>query len=1125
MTEKEYLKIVNTVDKVIFFRDAQSHEMLFVNKAYEKVWGRSCESLYQNSSSFIDTIYKDDKEKVLKAYNNFLEKGTYQQDYRIIMPDESIKWIRAKTFPIYEDNGSVDKIVGIAEEVTNEKNIEKLLNEIQQLAGIGGWKLNLKTGDVYISDTILELHELPYDYEVCFENIFKLYPTRSRKKIENAYKTLKKTGRSFELKLEYITGNDKVKWIKIIGKAIYQNNEIEQLYGSFQDITRQHESEITIKSLAKFPKENPEPVFRVDYSGKILFSNNKSKKVENYLTQRLPEFVTKDFVDTLKNGENVNKQCKIEPGLFYSITFSPVLTQEYFNIYCRNISEQKKSEEEIIHSQKRFRDVVESSEGYIWEVDDQGNYKFLTPKIKEVLHYSIDELLGHSPFEFMPEEDSQETQKKFWEYIKQGSRFNNLEHRSIRKDKKIIWQSVNGIPMFDKSGKLTGYRGIGVDITEKKEAEQRLNESEKLYRLISENSRDMICLHDPQGRYLYVSKAAKDLLGFTPEEMVGKNPYDFFHPDDAERIKNESHNRAVKGQLENTIQYRMQTKSGNYTWFETSTKPIFDKKGNITNLQTSSRDITYRKKIEMILRKEKERAEMATQAKAQFLSTMSHEIRTPLNAVIGVTHLLHQNNKSPEFTKMLDTLKFSSENLLVLVNDILDFNKIESGQIIFEESEFKLSDLIKSIESSLKYKATEKNLNVYIEYDSSIPQVLIGDPVRISQILNNLTSNAVKFTHEGKITITVKKTKESNDKVQLYFEVTDTGIGIAKDKQQVVFDRFTQASDDTTRKFGGTGLGLAITKQLLSLMGSGINLESEPGKGTRLYFKLKLQKSKKTELPENKALTTDLSEVDMSGIKILVVEDNEVNQFVVSQFLESWNADVDYAINGKEALRKVAGDEYDLVLMDMQMPVMDGYTATRKIRELPDEHYKKLPIIALTASAMLEIRRKIMQSGVNDYISKPFNPKELFYKIAKHSGLSTNVDYIKKESKSPSKSSESVKKTIHKAIINYDNVLQITGSNEEFLKRFITVTGKSFKQFVKDYKIILAEKDYEKYRKLIHRMKPAVETLDYKEFEEELENARTFFNLSNPDKELEQKSIKKFEKLTRQLIEYLDSKI
>ena len=413
-----------------------------------------------------------------------------------------------------------------------------------------------------------------------------------------------------------------------------------------------------------------------------------------------------------------------------------------------------------------------------------------------------------------------------------------------------------------------------------------------------------------------------------------------------------------------------------------ATMEVSDDNDLIHIIQFLHEQITKAKELESQLIEAKEIAERAALTKSQFLSTMSHEIRTPMNAVIGFTHLLLQLDPRPEQMEYLRLLKFSAENLLVLINDILDFSKIEAGKVEFEEADFSIKDLVSNIRLALLQKAAEKNIQLRLLIDHDLPDVVKGDPVRLGQILTNLISNAVKFTKEGKVTIVASLHRKTNDYTLIDFEVSDTGIGIAPDKLGTIFESFSQATSATTRKYGGTGLGLTITKKLLELMDSEIKVKSELGKGSVFYFTLKIKNSAVPFINSNINNNQQHIEVkSLKGVKILIAEDNQINVILAKQYMKLWDVDCDVAENGEIALTLVQTNDYDIVLMDLQMPEMDGYQTTIAIRNLPDQKFKDLPIIALTASAMLDIKDRAFVVGMNDYVSKPFNPDDLYKKI------------------------------------------------------------------------------------------------------------------------------------------------
>ncbi len=379
-----------------------------------------------------------------------------------------------------------------------------------------------------------------------------------------------------------------------------------------------------------------------------------------------------------------------------------------------------------------------------------------------------------------------------------------------------------------------------------------------------------------------------------------------------------------------------------------------------------------------------EKSEKSALAKSEFLSIMSHEIRTPLNAVIGMTNLLMMGNPRPDQKDNLDILKFSANNLLALVNDVLDFNKIEAGKVVFENIKFNLPDLIQNVCGGLKLKAEEKELTFKVSVDPVLrDKVLIGDPTRLSQIVFNLISNAIKFTPSGTVWVTVKVLEDRHNIVNIRFSIKDTGIGIEKENLAMIFEPFTQESITTTRQYGGTGLGLAIVKRLLELQHLHMDVITQPGEGSEFAFSMEFTVS--TEVVPSPLAPNPLQvplQVDsMSNLRVLIAEDNMVNVMLMKKLFSKWGISPTIAENGERAIEMVQYGNFDIILMDLQMPVLNGFDAAMEIRKMRDPKKANIPIIALTASALYDIKERVFNSGMNDYVSKPFKPDELKEKM------------------------------------------------------------------------------------------------------------------------------------------------
>lgn len=482
---------------------------------------------------------------------------------------------------------------------------------------------------------------------------------------------------------------------------------------------------------------------------------------------------------------------------------------------------------------------------------------------------------------------------------------------------------------------------------------------------------------DLNGNWIYLNPAWEKLTGYQVAECLGAPITKFLKYVDVKDRHILDKLLSSKGHKPGAINQILQivTKSQDRRWVDFSISPVGSQDGDSYNGYIGTLvDITQLKEAEFALLEARNKEIKANKAKDEFLSTMSHEIRTPLNIVIGIAHILLMEDPKPEQLENLNALKYSSEHLLGLVNNVLDFNKIESGNLSLERSVFSIQQILEGLQSIFTTKAANKNIKFKIKKDAELPEFLVGDSVRLAQVLNNLISNGIKFTEEGQVVLDIEVEAIHKDSIDLRFEVFDTGIGIPEDKQEVIFDVFTQATLDTTRKHGGTGLGLAICKKLIHLMGSEIQVRSKLGQGTVFQFLLTLGLSEKAATTKH----TSLLEDSVDGLQVLIVEDYDMNVMVLQRFFKKWKVEYDIAENGQVACEKAEQKNYDLILMDLHMPVLDGYDAATTIRKSAKLHNTLVPIVAFSASAGGDVKEKIRHFGMNKHISKPFNPRDLF---------------------------------------------------------------------------------------------------------------------------------------------------
>jgi signal transduction histidine kinase/DNA-binding response OmpR family regulator/Flp pilus assembly protein TadD len=493
------------------------------------------------------------------------------------------------------------------------------------------------------------------------------------------------------------------------------------------------------------------------------------------------------------------------------------------------------------------------------------------------------------------------------------------------------------------------------------------------------------------------------------------------------------------------------------------------------------RNLQTRQQVELA-QKEKEVAERTAYLKQQFMANMSHEIRTPMNAIVGMTRLLLSKEPKQDQLRYLNAIQQSADNLLVIINDILDLSKIEAGKIIIEHTDFSLREVMHSIRDMLMLRAEEKHIDLRVSIDPAIAQRLIGDPTRINQVLINLAGNAIKFTEKGYVEVSAQLQKKENNKDWIQFDITDTGIGIAPDYVGKIFESFTQAGTDIARKFGGTGLGLTISKQLVELMNGQIKVKSELGKGTTFSVLIPMEESA-VQVEEEKSNVVNEKVLQLlNDTKILLVEDNEFNRMVAEDTLKELlpGITIDIAVNGEEAVNRVQDTRYDFVLMDIQMPVMDGVTATRTIRTTLAPPACDTKIIAMTANVLQEDVKQYFAVGMNAYVSKPFQTDELLLKMA--AVMENNVqDAMQGITNQNTIVAEPTMPSLPDKVTDMQFLMQFTNNNEEKMKKYIGMFLENGPRLLTNIQQGLANKDYPAVKIAAHSMKPQLSYMGVKE--------------------------------------------
>ncbi|MEI6412270.1 MAG: PAS domain S-box protein, partial [Bacteroidota bacterium] len=801
-----------------------------------------------------------------------------------------------------------------------------------------------------------------------------------------------------------------------------------------------------------------------------------------------------DSADHLKISKRYEIRCLKKDGTEIpaelSLTSDKRNDSILFVAFVRDITAQKKAQQEIEQAQNRMEALIANLQTGILLTDK--NYKItlvnkafcsmfeLNVEPNQMIGYDCPTSAEQSKHLFLDPEGFIEGKKRA------------LENNKLIENEVLLLANGriverNFIPLFagDKQeGHIWQYR----DITERENAQNAIRESEEKYRGVLENMDLGLLEVDLEDNILHANNAFCQMLGYTTDELIGRNASAALLPKNSIPIMASRLYERRLG-LSSVYEIQLKRKDGKLVWGLISGAPIKNTVGRIVGSIGIQFDLTERKTLEHELAQAKQDADRARLAERQFLTHMSHEIRTPINAVIGMTHLLEETRPDQIQKEYLDSLRFSADSLLGIIDNILDLSKIDAGELEFEQRSFDLNYLLASLLQTFQYKVVDKDIRISHNLDERINRMVIGDPTRVNQILTNLLGNALKFTEHGEITLSSRLINHSDGQFRVEFRVHDTGIGIQEDKLETIFENFKQANVQINRKFGGTGLGLTIVKQLIEKQGGTIRVESRLGSGSDFIFVLNFGDSGEA-LADQSVLDERCLKKNRSlppNLHFLIVEDNHLNQKLICKTIETWEGSYKVANNGTEALEQTLNEHFDVILMDIHMPVLDGCETTLAIRNNEHNLNQNVPIIALTAAAMSEDKRRAFEAGMNGFLTKPIAPKVL----QEHILWAIQQNFPPPPSCLPPSTSTA---TLHPFDLSY--LIDLSNGDYNFINAIVDAFLIESPLALQGLETQLCHQNWEQLHKLIHKIKPNYAMLGMQDLHEIAVEIETLYKAS-----------------------------
>ncbi|HNP45788.1 MAG TPA: PAS domain S-box protein [Panacibacter sp.] len=1074
------------------------------SKSDHTLLGVSGNSKEENTRAWWDAVYESDK-AILTNNDDLYRKGIIDHhtlEYRIRHKSGSIKWVLDRGVVIEKHiNGKPLKIIGTHTDITSIKETEEKLRKSQELwnfalesSGVCVWTYDFENNRGSYSSQYAQMlgygkDEVQEDYD------WMLHVHADDKELlrQNDLMYLYDLQNQHSLTYRLRCKDGSYKWILDRGMLVEKSEDERPIrsIGTHTDINhiKQTETELAnrVKQFQALSENVPgiiyEYQFRAnDWEGLTYVSPGVERllgiKPEEFLDY--PRYLNPEDLVDIRN-KNAHSKKTLEPFYAEARLQLPGQSERWLSVqssfsyrseqgdivytgFILEITERKNTEYRLEKQRQFYEDILNNMPADIAVFNPAHEYLFVNPQgisnpdVRKWIIGKKDEdyvAYRNKPIEIVA------SRRTLFNNVVSTKTSGEWEEKLAGPDGKEKWILRRFSPVLDSNKNVTLVLGYGIDITQRRLAEDAIRRSEEKYRMLITNMNLGLVEVNKDGIILFANQTFCSMSGYEVEEVIGRETFEILLGDSAQVVKNEITEKRAKGVSE-AYELAVKNKRGELKWWLISGAPIFNETGVFTGSIGIHLDITEQKNLEQQLRVAKKDAEESSMAKEVFLANMSHEIRTPMNAIMGMSRQLKKTILDEKQRGQLNAITSASENLLVIINDILDFSKIESGKLTLERIGFRIREVIEHCGQVVEYKLREKGLRFESFIASSMADVFIGDPYRLNQVLLNLLSNAIKFTEKGNISISCTLESQSENHQLVNIAVTDTGIGMTEEFMDSLFSKFSQEDESISRRFGGTGLGMSISKQLVEMMGGQIRVDSKKGFGTSIYISLRLRIGSADDLPAREDTLSDSS--ILKGSKLLLAEDNEMNRIVANTILEQYGAVVDNAFNGNEAINMLNAAKYDLVLMDVRMPEMDGLEATAFIRQ---NISTSLPVIALTANALKQEQEKCLKAGMNDFLSKPFDEEDLVKMIAKWLGKEINLQGGR----------SNFTKDKSRPMYNLEKIKTISRGNTQFVKKmlqiFITESISSVEQLRENYSL----KDYAKIKSISHKMKPSVKNM------------------------------------------------